>query len=209
MPSDYGPPSPVLGLVVCGAILVLLEGLIELAIVGIVSSTVTLPGALVAVGVTIAGFTIALAVVILLLAWAYFVEPSGALGIVFIVLGALSFVVGAGFVIGGILIVVGGSLAVFAEWVEEAFAPQWVTDRVPSGQAWVSISTPPPPPPPAPPPPPQRSPAVAWSPLRAGGIVIYRTCPRCGDLVPRDAPTCIRCGGALPRTGGAGAPGVA
>ena len=209
MPSDYGPPSPVIGLVVCGAILVLLEGLIELAIVGTVSATVTLPGAIVAAGIIIAGFAIALAVVILLLAWAYFVEPSGALGIVFIVLGALSFLVGAGFVIGGVLIVVGGSLAVFAEWVEEAFAPHWVTDRVPSGQASTTVTTPPLPPSPTPPAPLQRSPVTAWSPAQASSIVIYRNCPRCGDLVPRDAPACIRCGGTFPQIGGKGTSGVA
>lgn len=204
MAFDYRPPRPVIGLVVCGAILILLEGLLELGLVAISSSAITLPGAIVAIGFAISGFTIALAAVILLLAWVYAGNPSGLIGVVFIVLGAFSFLVGAGFDIGGILIVVGGALAVFAEWIGESFAPNWVTTRVPYAQSSPSVGVPPPPPPSPPPGPPERTRGAVWTPPRTGGIVIYRTCPRCGELVPRDAPACSRCGGSFPHAGGSG-----
>ncbi len=203
MLSELNPPRPVIGLVVCGAILVLLEGLVELGITASVSSTVTLPGAILAIGYAISALTIVLAVIVLILAWAYAGEPSGSIGVVFIILGALSFVVGAGFLVGGILIVVGGALAVFAEWAEQRFMPQWAASPVAGPQASPSGAAPTPPPSSQ-----QRTPAALWTPTRAGGIVIYRTCPRCGELVPRDAPACSRCGGALPQTGGIGATGA-
>jgi hypothetical protein len=208
MISELNPPRPVIGLVVSGAILVLLEGLVVLGITAVVSSTVTLPGAIVAVGYGIAGLMIVLAVVLFVLVWAYAREPSGSMGIVFIVLGAVSFLLGAGFLIGGILIVVGGALAVFAEWAEQSFAPEWVTSQVPSGQAPALRGVPSTPAPSPPPPSRERAPGGMWTPTRAGGIVFYRTCPRCGELVPRDAPACSRCGGALPQMGGSGAPGA-
>jgi hypothetical protein len=208
MASEYDPPRPVIGLVVVGAILVLLEGLVELGTTAVVASAVTLPGAILAVSYSISGLTIALAVIVLFFAWVYAQDSSGSIGIVIIVLGALSFLLGAGFLIGGILIVVGGALAVFAEWVEQSFAPEFVTSQVPYGQAPARAGVPSTPAPSPPPASRERSPGGFWTPAKAGGIVLYRTCPRCGELVPRDAPDCSRCGGALPQAGGSGAPGA-
>lgn len=177
------PPTPVIGMVAPGAFLILIEGLLELwivhsaAVVGfsISSSASGIPEA-----------TIALAVLLLLVTWWYSVDPSWGKGVLFLILGALSFGLGAGFVVGGILIIVGGALACFADWVHEvARAVRLISsiDRGPSvdGGAEPSVT---------------KSPidSERASKVAPPAITIYRPCPRCGELIPRDAPACSACG---------------
>ena len=131
-------PTPIVGLVVGGASLLLAHGLLEVWFLH--SAAVYGLGLSPSISVVPAS-TIVLAVLIILLAWWYGRSPSWVSGALFIGLGSTSYVLGGGFLVGGILIIVGGALACFADWVEETirFRVQLVTPPVVSDDGGASI----------------------------------------------------------------------
>ena len=164
-------PKPVVGLLLAGSLLVLLEGLIELALP--ISGVV----------VVIPGLTVALGVLLLLLIWPIATEESPTVAVIFIVLGGASFLLGGGFIVGGVLIVIAGALELHANWVLEVI-PHYVT-------ALARQAGPPstPEPPPRSPPQPDDSPQAH--------LIVYSHCPSCGELNPRGTEKCSACGSAL------------
>ena len=179
------PPTPIVGMVVVGALLILVEGLVELGISG-EASVYGLPVPLSLWALP--AFTIALAALLLFLVWRYAVSPSGGLGVLFIALGALSFVLGGGFLVGGILILVGGAIACFAEWVQELVGRNLRYARVrttsPPTEARDGD-------------PPRTSTKDTGGPghpAKSAGIVVYRPCPSCGALNRREFTVCPSCG---------------
>jgi hypothetical protein len=192
--SYRGPPSPVIGLLVVGASLVLIEGLVILALVASAASTISLPAVFLVSSVAVGVFPVILALVVFLLTWRYSVETSSLLGAIFIVLGGLSFLVGAGFVVGGVMIILAGGLAMFAEWLDES---------LPSSRASLVVA---------------RSSAIPGDPgegsagnasaigatskaTPSANIVVYSQCLSCGELNPPGYTLCQRCGAGLPTRG--------
>jgi len=173
------PPTPVIGLIVVGAVLILVEGILEIGILSIGASLgLPVPPAI----ASVPAFTILLAILLFIFVWKYADDPSWGLGVLFIVLGILSFVLGAGFLVGGVLVIVGGALACFADWVEQLVsgrlasiraAPASPSASAPSGQP-VSGST------------------------SSATIVVYRRCPSCGELNRRELTVCKTCGKSIP-----------
>ncbi len=179
MISDPDPPRPVLGLLVLGSLLLVAEGVLFAAfVVSVVAASAF---------IVVPALPIALGVLLLGLSWVYSRNPVGALGYLFIVLGALSFLVGGGFVVGGIMIVVAGALAVFAEWVSDSIPrpPPAVPPRARPGPGGTPTPTATPPSPTTLPPP-------------SKGVVIYGPCARCGEIIPRESSRCPSCGSAVP-----------
>lgn len=189
--SDYEPKtsgpsaSPVVGMVVVGALFILIEGFLEIGIVG--QATVyglPIPSSIWAVP----AFTIILAGLLFYFAWSYSNEPSWGLGVLFIVFGVLSFVLGAGFVVGGILIIVGGAVACFADWVQQQVYQRYgsVTTRTTnpstSSRSVESGGVPPHDNPP---------PSQPWS---SSEVIVYVHCPSCGELNRRGLTVCSACG---------------
>ncbi len=181
------PPTPVVGMVATGAALILIEGLLELGILhsatvyglGVSPSAWGVPGA-----------TIALAVLLLLLTWAYSEAPSWEKGVLFLILGAISFVLGAGFVVGGIFIIVGGALACFAVWVWEVSRP---LPLLPRSAGTNSSSMPESQPPTAEA---QINPDKP-SRMALASVIVYRPCPNCDELNSRESAVCSTCGQTL------------
>lgn len=181
MASTYDRPPLVFGLLLVGSILVLLEGLIEL---GLSVWAISFSNA--AVFFLVPGLAIALGIVLLFFSLVYALAPSGVVGVLCLVLGGLSFLLGGGFVVGGVLIVVGGTLAAFGEWITEELVPRWSGPGVPESSKIDS-------PIPTSLPPAGGTPAAGTSSVSAK-IVVYRLCPSCGELNPRDSSRCASCG---------------
>lgn len=179
------PPRPVIGLLVAGAILILIQGLIELAVPLITGLLVLF---------SIPGIVIGIAVLLFLFTALNVGELNPGLGSLFIVLGAISLLFGGGFVIGGIFVIVAGSIEVFAGWVEEYGGLLTYNSRAPVvAQRATATSSPPVGKDEADP---------AGTPLSETGvrppqIVVYAHCPSCNELNPKGAPRCARCGAEL------------
>ena len=179
------PPSPVVGLLVAGAVLLIIEGAILAAISSLAASVLPVLG----VGIGAAVFAFILAALVLWVAVAYSREDSGGLGLAAIILGALSFLVGAGFELGGIFIVVAGALAMLWESVEERTARRSTplsAGRVGSAERNSSPSSAL-----------NRAGSEPPRPEGPGGIVIYHGCPTCGELYRPGETTCPKCGSSL------------
>jgi hypothetical protein len=182
---DESPPTPIVGMVVVGSLLILVEGLLELGL----SSQASVYGLPIPPSLwAVPAFTIALAALLLLLVWRYATSPTWGLGVLFIVLGMLSFVLGGGFLVGGILILIGGALACFADWVQELvihdvrFARARTTSPPPESRDGESPRAP------------VRDAAEPAPPAKSAGIVVYRPCPSCGTLNRRELIVCPSCG---------------
>jgi hypothetical protein len=192
--SGRGAPSPVIGLLVVGALLLLIEGLVVLALLASAVSTISLPALFLVASVAVGIFPIILALVVFLLTWRYAGETSSLLGAVFIVLGALSFLFGAGFVVGGIMIILAGALAMFAEWLDESLPPSRASlvvarnSAIPGDPGLGSPGN-------------ASAPGVPSNATRSAPIVIYSQCLSCGELNPPGYTLCQRCGAGLPPRG--------
>ena len=188
---DIPRPRPVIGLLLAGSLLILLEGCIFLSFS--ISGVVLLSPAI----------AIVLALILLLLTWAAAEGLSPGLGVVFVVLGALSFLVGAGFIIGGILVVTAGSLEIFADWIRDPASAGFLTSNQEPGPldlpgAWSPAHSSRPEyeaPPNIP-----GAASHADSPRsegggvsRVGGVLVYSRCSHRGELVPRGITTCPTC----------------
>lgn len=183
MASARLPVSPVVGLLAAGSVLLLIVGLL-----GLVASATLIPASISGFAYVSSGFSISLALLVLLLAWRYARGPSFLKGVGMIVLGGLSFLVGAGFILGGVLIVIAGALAIFAEEVEDRvhrMEAGWaggsadVTPTTSSGGSSTSSALDPP--------------NAAESPSGAS-VVVYRRCAGCGELNHPAFTKCPRCG---------------
>ncbi len=109
--SDTPGPRPVLGLLLIGGALILIEG-----VFGVVLAS-RFPGqSLVLYGDPVAAIVLA----VLIFVFTAITAGEGPLaGWLFIALGALSLFVGGGFLVGGIFVVLAGALGIFADWTEE------------------------------------------------------------------------------------------
>jgi hypothetical protein len=172
-------------MVVVGALLILVEGLVELGI----SSQASVYGLPVPLSLwAVPALTITLAALLLLLIWRYAISPSWGLGVLFIALGALSFVLGGGFLVGGILILIGGAIACFVDWVQELvdlnrqFAGARATSPPPEARGGDPPRTS------------TKDTAGPWRPAKSAGIVVYRPCPSCGALNRQEFTVCPSCG---------------
>ena len=169
------PPTPVIGLVVAGTLFLLIEGILEIAILDLGASYgLSIPASTWA----IPGFTILLVAVLFVFVWVYWDRPSWGLGAIFIVLGVVSFIVGAGFLVGGILVIIGGALACFADWVLVLVSGRM--SRVPT----TGPSTP-------------EGPSTVEPVSRFASslpVIVYRRCPSCGELNRRELTVCEACG---------------
>ncbi|MGA3021905.1 MAG: zinc ribbon domain-containing protein [Thermoplasmata archaeon] len=169
------PPTPVIGMVVVGALLILIEGILEIGILNIGAAYgLPVPPSIWAVP----AFTILLAVLLFILVWRYADEPSWGLGVVFIVLGILSFILGAGFLVGGVLVIIGGALACFADWVQQLVNEQLAFVKAPTTSPSASV----------------RSAEPVSAPASSAAILVYRRCPSCGELNRRELTVCSSCG---------------
>jgi len=192
--SYRGPPSPIIGLLVVGALLVLIEGLVILAIVASAASTISLPAVFLVSSVAVGAFPVILALVVFLLTWQYAGETSSLLGAVFIVLGGLSFLFGAGFVVGGVMIILAGSLAMFAEWLDESLPPARASlvaarsSAIPGDPGLGASGN-------------ASAPGATSNATPSAPIVIYSQCLSCGELNPPGYTLCQRCGAGLPPRG--------
>jgi len=156
-------------------LLLLIEGIFEIAILDLGASYgLSIPASTWA----IPGVTILLVVLLFVFVWRYWNQPSWALGVIFIVLGMLSFIVGAGFLVGGILVLIGGALACFADWVLVL-----VSGRM----SRVSTNGP------SPPEPPSTVESVSHF-ASSLPVIVYRRCPSCGELNRRELTVCEACG---------------
>ena len=184
-------PTPVVGLVVAGALLILLEGAFEVAAFdAVVQVGLPVPSAF----AVVPALTIFLGIVLLFAAWSYTAVPSWGVGVLFLILGGLSFLLGGGFLVGGVLILIGGGLACFAESAEAtadqgvralsaASAPRTVAGPTPRARRGAQVPS-----------------AVPWQangPTSIGGVVVYRPCPSCGELNARELSNCSACGRAM------------
>jgi len=179
------PPTPIVGMFVVGASLILIEGLLELGI----SSQAAVYGLPVSSAVwAVPTFTIVLAVLLFLLTWGYATSPSWGLGVLFLLLGMLSFILGGGFIVGGILILIGGALACFADWVQELvnrnlqIARGRTTSPPTEARGGERPRTT------------AKDIAEPSHPAGSAGIVVYRPCPSCGELNPPEFTACLSCG---------------
>lgn len=179
------PPSPVVGLLVAGSILLIIEGVVVAAVSSLAANVLPILG----VGIGVAAFIFVLAFLTLWVAVAYLREHSWGLGLFAIILGALSFLVGAGFFLGGLFIIIAGSLAMFWDSVERsAFSSSA------SNPASIVRSS-------------ERDGLLSSSSTPAGSrqshaegareIILYRRCPTCGELYRPGETTCPRCGSPL------------
>jgi hypothetical protein len=178
---------------VVGALLLLIEGLVVLALIASAVSTISLPALFLVASFAVGIFPIILALVVFLLTWRYARETSSLLGTAFIVLGALSFLFGAGFVVGGIMIILAGALAMFAEWLDESLPPSRASlvvarnSAIPGDPVLGSSGN-------------ASAPGATSSAPRSAPIVIYSQCLSCGELNPPGYTLCQRCGkGLTPR----------
>jgi hypothetical protein len=186
MISNYNRPSPILGLLAVGSVLVLLEGLIELGFF-LAAISLPIPGAF----FVVPGLTVALGILLLLLTIVYATTTSRTVGMLLLILGALSFLLGGGLVVGGVLIVVGGALAVFADWVSEELVyrqavPGPMVSPNPGSPGRGPAASPP-----------SHTPAGASRSPVSAPMVVYRRCPWYADLNPQGAAQCSSCGRAL------------
>jgi type III secretory pathway component EscS len=184
--TSYNRPRPIVGLLTVGSILILLEGLIELGF-SLALISLSIPGVI----FVVPGLTIALGILLLLLTVVYARTPTSTVGMLVLVLGALSFLLGGGFVVGAVLIVVAGALAVFADWVSEELVSRQFVPGANVSKNPNSLGRGP-----APTPASVKSAGARTSPVSAP-VVIYRTCPTCRDLNPQGSTRCWKCGGAL------------
>ncbi len=174
-----------------GAMLVLIEGLVILALVASAASTISLPAVFLASTLAVGAIPVILALVLFFLTWRYAAEPSSLLGAVFIVLGGLSFLVGAGFVVGGVMIILAGSLAMFAEWLGESLSPSRASlvvarsSAIPGDPGLGPMGNVP-------------APGAGSKATPSANIVIYSQCLSCGELNPPGYTLCQRCEAGLP-----------
>lgn len=187
-----GASRAVFGLMLAGSLLVLIEGLVELG----VPISVQLPGVGYAFA-AVAGVTIAIGLILILLTVLYSMGESGALGVLIIVSGAISFLVGAGFIVGGVLVIVGGALAMVVEPIQDQLderpvsahaakpsanplrVPNEATKALGDGHR-------------------ESTPSAVASSAESDGLRIYQQCPTCGELNLPGTKVCGRCRATLP-----------
>jgi hypothetical protein len=183
------PPTPVVGMLGIATFLFLLEALLELLVIHSASvNGLTVPAG--AWGIP--EVTIAFGLLLLLLTFAYLRRPSGILGLLFLVLGGLSFLIGAGFLVGGILVIVAGALACFWDGVEDRlWALATRTRAMASGLELTTqggrLSTPS-----------LGHDAATTSGPQQPSPIGYSPCPVCGELNRLESASCISCGKHLP-----------
>lgn len=182
------PPTPIVGLIVVGSLFILAEALALFADESL-AQTYGVPFS--TLGLVTPTTCLIISVLLFSSLWMYVRSPSWGPGVIFIVLGIVSFFFGAGFVVGGILVVVGGSLACYTDWVQQLANRLVALARGPSTTASPGALRSPPEETPT------TGPAQDSRPASGTQVVVYRPCPSCGELNPPESTICSACGKAI------------